>query len=248
MPDGLVAHAVGRRPGRGAASSTPSRRFSATVSVGNTPLPPGISDRPRRAISSAGRRVMSRPSKVTLPLPGGQQAGDRLEHGRLAGAVGAEQGQQLVALDADVDAEQHLQRAVRRLDALAGEQVGAQALAAHAADHQPGARRRRGGSCRGGPARPPARRSRPRRASTRPWRRATTRTNRSRAQLERLGEAARDDAAGWRAGRRRSAAAAPSGTCSRPTGPAATPASVPPIDDTPPMTAIENTSRLIDAG
>jgi hypothetical protein len=40
-----------------------------------------------------------------------QQAGDRLEYGRLAGAVGAQERDQLVALDPQVDAEQHLQRA-----------------------------------------------------------------------------------------------------------------------------------------
>ena len=81
------------------------------------------------------------PVERDATLAGGQQAGDRLQQGRLAGAVGAEQGEQLVALDVDVDAEQHLQRPVRRLDALAGQQVGAEALAAHAAHHQPGADR-----------------------------------------------------------------------------------------------------------
>ena len=48
-----------------------SLRFSPTVSVGNTPLPPGMSVRPRRAIFSAGRPVMLSPRNVTLPLVGG---------------------------------------------------------------------------------------------------------------------------------------------------------------------------------
>ena len=69
--DDLVAHLpAAPRRGRGGAASTASRRFSATVRVGNTPLPPGISDSPSRAISSAGRPVMSRPSKMTRPLAG----------------------------------------------------------------------------------------------------------------------------------------------------------------------------------
>ena len=81
------------------------------------------------------------PVEGDRPPAGGSRPADRLEHGRLAGTVGAEQGQHLVALDAHVDAEQHLQRAVGRLDALAGQQVGAEPLAPDAAHHQAGARR-----------------------------------------------------------------------------------------------------------
>ena len=48
-------------------SQTASRRFSATVSVGNTPLPPGISEMPRWVVTSAGRFVTSSPLKATVP-------------------------------------------------------------------------------------------------------------------------------------------------------------------------------------
>jgi hypothetical protein len=44
-----------------------SRRFSATVSDGKTPWPPGTCVTPRAAISSGGVWVMSRPSKTMAP-------------------------------------------------------------------------------------------------------------------------------------------------------------------------------------
>jgi len=50
------------------------------------------------------------------------QTGDGLEEGRLAGAVGAEQGDDLVLLDVEVDAEQHLDLVVGDLDGRAGEE------------------------------------------------------------------------------------------------------------------------------
>ena len=46
------------------------RRFSSTDSVGNTPFPPGISEMPLRAVTSAGTLVMSSPLKVTVPAVG----------------------------------------------------------------------------------------------------------------------------------------------------------------------------------
>ncbi len=51
-----------RRPGQAAA-----RRFSATLSVGKMPSPPGTCAMPSRAISSGGTWVMSCPSKTTAP-------------------------------------------------------------------------------------------------------------------------------------------------------------------------------------
>ena len=46
------------------------RRFSSTERVGNTPLPPGISEIPWRAVMSADVLVMSSPLKVTVPAVG----------------------------------------------------------------------------------------------------------------------------------------------------------------------------------
>src|SRR5687767_15374007 len=46
------------------------RRFSDTDRVGNTPLPPGISEMPRWVVTSAGRLVTSSPLNVTVPAFG----------------------------------------------------------------------------------------------------------------------------------------------------------------------------------
>ena len=53
---------------------------------------------------------MSSPSKMTAPPAAGDEARDRLEQRRLAGAVGAEQGDDLALVDLEVDAEEHLHR------------------------------------------------------------------------------------------------------------------------------------------
>ena len=45
-------------------------RFSATLSVGKTPFPPGINEMPFRAVMSAGVFVMFSPLNVTLPAVG----------------------------------------------------------------------------------------------------------------------------------------------------------------------------------
>ena len=81
---------------------------------GNTLVPPGIITTPRAAISSVGRPVMSSPSKVTLPRRGRQQPGDALEQRRLAGAVGAEQGDDLALVDVEVEPEEDLHGPVAR--------------------------------------------------------------------------------------------------------------------------------------
>ena len=88
--------------------------------VGNTPLPPGISEMPRWVVTSAGRLVTSSPLKRTVPALGPHQPADALEQGGLAGAVGAEQGDDLARGDVEVDAEEDLHRAVGHVDALAG--------------------------------------------------------------------------------------------------------------------------------
>ena len=88
------------------------RRLSRTVSVGNTLRPPGIITTPPVGdLVGAAGRVMSSPAKVTVPAVGGEQAGDALEQRRLAGAVGAEEGDDLALVDVEVEPEQDLHRA-----------------------------------------------------------------------------------------------------------------------------------------
>ena len=60
---------------------------------------------------------MSRPSKMTVPLLAGTSPADRLEQRRLAGPVGAEQGDDLALVDLEVDVEQHLHVAVAHVQA-----------------------------------------------------------------------------------------------------------------------------------
>ena len=62
------AASASRSPRR---SQPATRRFSATVRVGNTPWPPGIWATPRAAITWAGWPVMSSPSITTRPASGG---------------------------------------------------------------------------------------------------------------------------------------------------------------------------------
>jgi hypothetical protein len=51
------------------------------------------------------------------------QPGDGLEQGRLAGAVGPEQGDDLALLDFEVDTEQHLHLVVGHIDPAADEEA-----------------------------------------------------------------------------------------------------------------------------
>ena len=67
----------------------------------------------------AACRVMSRPSKMIAPLARLDEAGDRLEQRRLAGAVGAEQRDDLALVDLEVDVEEHLHAVVVHVDAAA---------------------------------------------------------------------------------------------------------------------------------
>ena len=66
------------------------------------------------------RQVADRRAVEAAPSPGavGSSAGDRAQEGGLAGAVGADDGDGLALLDADVDAEQRLEVAVERRQAL----------------------------------------------------------------------------------------------------------------------------------
>ena len=103
-----------RRRRRGS-SHAASRRFSATVSVGNTPWPPGhlhdaaIGDLVRRRVGDV--RAVEEDRAVDRRRPRPEMA---LEQRRLAGAVGAEQGDDLALVDLEVDVEQHLHAVVVR--------------------------------------------------------------------------------------------------------------------------------------
>ena len=95
----------------------PARRFSATVSPGNTALPPGICTMPSAIRSWAASRSIDSPRKATVPGRLRRQAGDDPQQRRLPGAVGAEQGEDLPGVDGEVDAEQHLDVPVGEVDA-----------------------------------------------------------------------------------------------------------------------------------
>ncbi len=58
------------RAGSSRMSQAAILRFSETLKVGKTPLPPGMSDTPRRAVASADSLVMFSPLKATDPARG----------------------------------------------------------------------------------------------------------------------------------------------------------------------------------
>ena len=67
---------------------------------------------PRRERACGGIAVMSEPSNTMRPLRRRDVAGDQVEQGGLAGAVGADHRQRLAALDGEVDAVHGFERAV----------------------------------------------------------------------------------------------------------------------------------------
>ena len=116
---------------RRAATPVPvaSQRFSRTVRLAKTPRPSGIVQTPRRG-GLLGADPRHRATGVAHVAGGRrQQPGGDLERRRLAAAVGSEQRDDLPGPTREVDAVQHLDRAVGR---------------AHA--HQLEDRRRRGSS------------------------------------------------------------------------------------------------------
>ena len=74
--------------------------FSATVIEPKVAAIWNVRAMPRRQISRGGSLAISRPSKRTSPASGAQLAVDDVEAGGLAGAVGADQRQELAAGDA----------------------------------------------------------------------------------------------------------------------------------------------------
>ena len=90
----------------------PSRRLSSTVRSANVPRPWGTWATPGRAICSGARAERcSCPSKRDRAL-GRDHPADGPQRGGLAGAVGAEDHDDLALVDGEVDAVQHLDRAV----------------------------------------------------------------------------------------------------------------------------------------
>ena len=79
--------------------------------------PSGTWATPRRTISCVGSWVMSSPSSLIVPGARARAAADRHQQGRLAGAVGADQGHDLALADVEVDAVQRLDGAVEGGDA-----------------------------------------------------------------------------------------------------------------------------------
>ena len=59
---------------------------------------------PSRACVSGGASVTSTPSKTMRPLARPQIAGDAVEEGRLAGAVGADEADDLALVDVEIGA------------------------------------------------------------------------------------------------------------------------------------------------
>ena len=66
-----------------------------------------------------GQALQLLPGEGDRPAARLEQVGDALEQGRLAGAVGAEEGDDLALVDVEVQAEEDLHRAVGRVEVLA---------------------------------------------------------------------------------------------------------------------------------
>ncbi len=84
-----------------------TRRLSSTRRLGKIPSPPGTWATPSRAISSGGRWVMSRPSKTMAPWSASTTPPMAAQQGGLAGAVRADEGDDLPFGDLDGHVGQH---------------------------------------------------------------------------------------------------------------------------------------------
>ena len=119
----------------------PPRGSRRTVSDGNVPTPPGTWSTPRPAISAGGVAVMSTPSKMMAPRSASTIPEIVLQQGGLAGAVGAEQGDDLALVDLEAHVEEHLHAAVADVEVADEEQLRP-ALAALVGHLGPSRRRR----------------------------------------------------------------------------------------------------------
>ena len=85
------------------------------------PRPSGTRQSPARARSSARAPLMRRPASTMLPDVAGCSAGQHREQGRLAGAVGSEDGDDRAGGHLEVDAVEHLDGPVGGPDAPGGQ-------------------------------------------------------------------------------------------------------------------------------
>ena len=137
------------------------RRLSRTVRLGKTPRPSGM------AIDAGTRQQLGGPVRRRHPVDGdrargrAQAAVHDLQQGALAGAVRPEEREHAAAGDAEIDAVEHLNAPVGRVDALDREAGAAvrghwpDSVAVRPRSHGPGRPPARRGCCRissGGPA------------------------------------------------------------------------------------------------
>ncbi len=100
-----------RRAALSRRTCAPRRRFSSTDSAVKVPRPSGTWATPRRTTSSVALPTSCWPSNSDAAA-GAHHLADGAQRGRLAGAVGAEDGGDAAGLEPEVDAVQHLRRAV----------------------------------------------------------------------------------------------------------------------------------------
>ena len=93
------------------------RRFSSTLSRGNSRRLSGTCAMPGATTSCAGVARSDAPSKVMRRAVGWQELGDDAQQRGLAGAVGADHATASPALHLQRDAEQRLEAAVAGVDA-----------------------------------------------------------------------------------------------------------------------------------
>ena len=105
---------------RSAVTAAPICRFSSTVMRGKMRRPSGDCAMRSRAISCVGSAVMSLAVEDDAALARARIAEDRHHQRRLAGAVGADQGDDLALVDVEVDALERHDVAVEGLDAAHG--------------------------------------------------------------------------------------------------------------------------------
>ena len=119
----------------------PICRFSSTVMRGKMRRPSGDCEMPSRAISWVGMLGDVLAVEDDRAGAGARRAADGHHQGRLAGTVGADQGDDLALLDVDVDALEGLDLAVEGLDAADREKGFAHGLLVSQRLRQPPRRR-----------------------------------------------------------------------------------------------------------
>ena len=99
-------------------------RFSATVSDGNTPRPPGTWMTPARRPCAGARPLMSTPSRLMLPRSGRDETRRRRAAPSTSRRRSCRAARSSRRADLEADAEQHLHLPVRDVDRPQAEQVG----------------------------------------------------------------------------------------------------------------------------